>query len=85
MIILKELTAVELISLHKAIHDRIKKLGHDLSWYERMSERNADYVPKLAIAQTEYDTLVAIRILTSEELTLRDFKGNLLLDNRKNK
>lgn len=76
--VLKVLTEVELISLHKAIHDRVKKLEHDIKWYERMSERNSDYVPKLAVAQTEYNTLVAIRNLTSEELTLRDFKGKLL-------
>lgn len=74
---LSELNNVELISLHKAIHDRIKKLGHDLSWYERMSERDSSYVPKLAVAQTEYDTLITLRKLTSEELTLRDFKGEI--------
>lgn len=85
MIALKELTEVELISLHKAVHERIKKLEHDLPWYERMSERNQDYIPKLAIAQTEYDTLVAIRIKTSEELTLRDFKGELLTNSKRNK
>lgn len=69
---------LELMALHKAIHERIKKLEHDLRWYERMSERDESYVVKLAIYQTEYNTLVAIRNLTSEELTLRDFKGKII-------
>ena len=74
---LKDLTDIELMSLHKAIHERIKKLEHDLKWYERMSERDVGYVTKLAVAQTEYNTLVSIRNKTSEELTLRDYKLKL--------
>lgn len=73
--ILNRMSDIELMSLHKAIHERIKKLEHDIRWYERMSERHSDYVPKLAIAQTEMDTLKNIRSKTSEELTLRDYKA----------
>lgn len=75
--LLNDMTDLELMSLHKAIHERIKKLEHDLKWYERMSEREVSYVTKLAIAQTEYNTLVSIRNKTSEELTLRDYKIKL--------
>ena len=69
---------LELMALHKAIHERIKKLEHDLKWYERMSERDEKYIVKLATHQTEYNTLIAIRNLTSEELTLREFKGKFM-------
>lgn len=72
---LSRMSDIELMSLHKAIHERIKKLEHDIRWLERMSERHTDYVTKLAIAQTESSTLITLRSKTSEELTLRDYKS----------
>lgn len=71
---IQTLSDLELISLHKAIHDKIQKLAHDLKWYERMSEKNSDYIPKYSICETEYNILISIRKLTSEELTLRNYR-----------
>lgn len=72
------LSDLELVSLHKAIHERVLKLERDLKWYERMSERSAEYIPKFSIADTEYRTLISIRNRTSEELTLRNYKTNFM-------
>lgn len=71
---LTSLSDLELIVLHKAIHEKILKMQHDLKWYERMSERNSDYIAKFAVADTEYKILISIRNLTSEELTFRNYK-----------
>lgn len=75
--LIRDMTDVQLMSLHKAIHLRIKQLEHDLKWYQRMSEREESYITKLAVAETEYKTLVSFRDKTSEELTLRDYKIKL--------
>lgn len=74
---LDTLSDLELMAVHKAIHERVIKLERDLKWYERMSERNPDYITKFAVADTEYRTLISIRKLTSEELTLRNYRTNL--------
>lgn len=72
-----DLTDLELMSIHKAIHTRLVTLDRDIKWYARMSERNTEYVTKLAIAQTEQATLLTVKELTSKELTLRHFAGKI--------
>lgn len=72
-----DLTDLELMSIHKAIHVRLVTLDRDIKWYARMSERNTEYVTKLAIAQTEQATLLTVKESTSKELTLRHFAGKI--------
>lgn len=72
-----DLTDFELMSIHKAIHVRLVTLDRDIKWYARMSERNTEYVTKLAIAQTEQATLLTVKESTSKELTLRHFAGKI--------